>query len=241
MSLRVLNRTSSLAAAKSLARTVRQPVASASVRHYSAAQDDKQVEPKQKANAIIDALPGNSLISKTGYLTLGTGLATFLISKEIYVLNEETLVLIAFGGLMTGLLSYMREPYKAMADEHINRIKNVLTKAREGHKNAVRSRIDQVGEMKDIVKTTKDLFALSKETARLEAEAFELKQKIAVASEVKSVLDSWVRYEASVREREQRKLADQVIAKIMGELEDPKVQKQILDQAVSDVERIARA
>jgi F-type H+-transporting ATPase subunit b len=77
------------------------------------------VEPKEKANSIINALPGNSFISKTGYVTLGTGLATFMISKEIYVFNEESLVLIATTGLLGVLLQYLREPFSNMANEHI--------------------------------------------------------------------------------------------------------------------------
>jgi F-type H+-transporting ATPase subunit b len=79
-----------------------------------------ETEPKQKANSIIDSLPGNSLVSKTGYITLGTGLATFLISKEVYVFNEETLVLVGAGGLLFGLLKYLREPFTTMGNEHIN-------------------------------------------------------------------------------------------------------------------------
>ena len=78
------------------------------------------VEPKQKAASIIDSLPGNSFVSKTGFVTLSTGLATFLISKEIYVFNEETLVLVASGGLLAVLLKYLREPYNNMANDHIN-------------------------------------------------------------------------------------------------------------------------
>lgn len=90
--------------------------------------------------------------------------------------------------------------------------------------------------MKDIVDVTKNLFALSRDTAKLEAEAFELKQQVAVASELKSTLDSWVRYEATVREREQKQLAAYLIEKIHKDLEDPKIQQQILDQAVLDVQ-----
>ncbi|RUS24292.1 hypothetical protein BC938DRAFT_473821 [Jimgerdemannia flammicorona] len=123
---------------------------------------EKEVDPKTKASSIIDALPGNSLVSKTTFVTLGAGLATFLVSKEIYVLNEETLVLIATGSLFVALLKNLKEPYNAMSDEVIQRIKNVLVKAREDHKFAVQDRIDQVGQLKDIVDVTKGLFAISK-------------------------------------------------------------------------------
>ena len=58
-----------------------------------------------------------------------------------------------------------------------------------------------------------------------------------MAHEVKSVLDSWVRYEGQVKQQQQKELADSVIAKIGKELENPKVLDQILKQSVADVER----
>lgn len=70
----------------------------------------------------------------------------------------------------------------------------------------------------------------------MEAKAFELEQKTALAHEAKSVLDSWVRYEGQVKQRQQKELAESVIAKIQKELENPKVLQQILQQSVADVE-----
>ncbi len=78
-----------------------------------------------------------------------------------------------------------------------------------------------------------------KETAKLEAQAFELEQKTALALEAKQVLDSWVRYEGQVKQRQQRELADSIIGKIQKELENPKVLQQILQQSVADVESTA--
>jgi F-type H+-transporting ATPase subunit b len=70
----------------------------------------------------------------------------------------------------------------------------------------------------------------------LEATAFELEQKTALAHEAKQVLDSWVRYEGQVKVRQQRELADSIIGKIQKELENPKTLQQILQQSVADVE-----
>ena len=50
------------------------------------------------------------------------------------------------------------------------------------------------------------------------------------------MLESWVRYEGQVKQRQQRELAEGVINKIRKELESPKQLQQILQQAVSDVE-----
>ena len=51
------------------------------------------------------------------------------------------------------------------------------------------------------------------------------------------MLDSWVRYEGQVKQRQQKELADSIIAKITKELENPKVLEKILSQSVADVER----
>ncbi|CAO3649179.1 unnamed protein product [Cunninghamella echinulata] len=231
MALRLLTKGATAATIARPALTLSgQSIGAVAVRNYSA----------QQANSIIESLPGNSLVTKTGYVTLGTGLATFLISKEIYVFNEETLVLVAAGGLLGVLLKYLREPFTEMGNEHINRIKSVLNQARNDHKTAVQERIDQAGQLKDLVDVTKALFEISRETAKLEAEAFQLKQQVSVAHEVKATLDSWVRHEASLREREQKQLAAYLIEKIQKDLQDPKIQQQILDQAIVDVQKISK-
>ena len=74
------------------------------------------------------------------------------------------------------------------------------------------------------------------ETARLESENFVQQQKIAVAAELKSVLDSWVRYEQQEKEREQADLTKSVIDKVIASLKDEKVQRDILVNAVTEIE-----
>ena len=64
-----------------------------------------------------------------------------------------------------------------------------------------------------------------------------MEQKTALSAEPKAVLDSWVRYEGQVKQRQQQELAQSIIAKIEKELENPKVLDQILKQSVADVER----
>jgi F-type H+-transporting ATPase subunit b len=71
----------------------------------------------------------------------------------------------------------------------------------------------------------------------LESETFVQKQKVAVAGEVKSVLDSWVRYEQQMKESEQAELTKSVIDKVLASIKDEKVQKDILLNAVVEVER----
>jgi ATP synthase B subunit len=45
-----------------------------------------------------------------------------------------------------------------------------------------------------------------------------------------------VRYEGQVKQRQQKELAESIIAKVTKELENPKALQQILQQSVADVE-----
>lgn len=203
-----------------------------------AASDVTPEDPKKKAQSIIDALPGNSLISKTAILSAGAGLSIAAISNEIYVINEETVVAVSLLTVFWAIWNYGGPAYKEWADGHIQRIRDVLNAARRDHKAAVQQRIDSVKALGGVVEITKQLFEVSKETAQLEAKAYELEQRTALVQEAKSVLDSWVRYEGQVKQRQQRELADSIIGKIRKELENPKQLQQILQQSVADVERI---
>lgn len=194
--------------------------------------------PKDKANSIIDSLPGNSIISKTGILATSAAASIYAISSELYVVNDETILLATFIGFM-GLIGKVVAPmYGEFARDRTAHVSKILNDARLNHINAIKDRINQVPNLKDIVSTTKTLFEISKETAALEAESFELKQKVNVANEAKSVLDSWIRYEAQVRQLEQQQLSSNVIAKIQNDLKDPKLQDKILAQAITDVEKL---
>lgn len=129
----------------------------------------------------------------------------------------------------------VRTATRLRAEAGAQKVRGTLNAAREEHTNAVRTRIDSMGDMKDVVDTTKALFEVSKETARLEHESFALRQRVQLASEIKTTLDSWVRFEAQQREDEQRQLVAGVIDKVQKGLSDSQLQKDILASAISEV------
>jgi len=119
-------------------------------------------DPKSKAQAIVDALPGNSLVSKTALLSAGTGLSIAAISNEIYVVNEESIVMISLLSIFWAVGHYGGPMYREWAEGHSNKIKNILNTAREDHTNAVKQRINNVKDLGGVVDITKSLFAVSK-------------------------------------------------------------------------------
>ena len=170
------------------------------------------------------------------------------------MVNEESVVMFCTLSVFWAVAHYGGPMYKEWAQGQVNKIKGILNAAREDHTTAVKQRIDNVKQLGGVVDITKQLFEVSKvgdrraalvllavvdsvqETAQLEAQTFELEQKTALAQEAKSVLDSWVRYEGQVKQRQQRELAENIINKITKELENPKTLQQILQQSVADVE-----
>ncbi|KAI7830672.1 hypothetical protein BC939DRAFT_438708 [Gamsiella multidivaricata] len=79
--------------------------------------EEKQVSPEQRFLITMDSLPGNSLISKTSYVTALTGSSTYLISKEIYIFNQESLVLLAFAATFGGIIKAACGPFNKWADD----------------------------------------------------------------------------------------------------------------------------
>ncbi|KAL2218968.1 putative mitochondrial ATPase subunit ATP4 [Thermoascus aurantiacus ATCC 26904] len=206
-----------------------------------AASNVPSEDPKKKAQSILDALPGQSVASKTAILSAAAGLSIAAISNELYVLNEETVVAFSVLSVFAALAKYGGPLYKQWAEGQIQKQRDILNAARADHTNAVKQRIENVQQLSNVVEITKQLFEVSKETARLEHEAYELEQRVALANQAKQVLDSWVRYEGEVKRRQQAELAQSVISKVQKELENPKVLQQILQQSVADVERILSA
>lgn len=194
-------------------------------------------DPKSKASAILNALPGNSALSKTGILATSAAAVICAISNQFYVINAETILLGTFSGVVFLIVKFLAPAYKEFADERIKKVANILNSSRDKHIGAVKDRINSVSELQNVAEITKILFDVSKETLELEAKSFELKQRVDVAAEAKAVLDSWIRYEASVAQLQQKKIAESVITRVQAELANPKFQDKFLQQAVSDVEK----
>lgn len=196
------------------------------------------VEPKEKAQSIINALPGTNWLSKTGVLATAAAGSIYAISNELLIIHDETILVCTFSAFVALCAKFVAPLYTEWADGEIKKVKDLLNESRKKHVDAVYSRIDSVSQLKDVVSTTQQLFDVSRETAKLEAEAFELKQQIAVTHEAKSTLDAWVRYEQQQRQLEQEQLIQSVLEKVNKEIGNPKFQDKVLAESVAEVEKI---
>lgn len=195
-------------------------------------------DPKTRAQVIIDKLPGNSVLSKTSILGTSTAAAIYAIANELYIINEESLLLVTFLAVCGIMVKYAAPAYTNFAQDRINKVSDVLNSSKDRHINAVKERIETVKELTDVSKITKILFDVSKETVQLEADVFKLKQEVELNRQAKEVLDSWVRYEASLRQLEQKKIAKTVIDRVEKQISDPEFQGKILEQSIKEVENL---
>ena len=177
-------------------------------------------------------------MSKTGVLATSAAAAIYGISNELLVIHDETILVLTFTAFTALVAKFVAPLYTEWADGEIKKVNDLLNESRNKHVSAVQGRIDSVSQLKNVVETTKQLFAISKETAKLEADTFALKQKIAVANQAKSTLDSWVRFEQQQRQLEQEQLIKSVLAKVNKELENPKFQEKVLAESVAEIEKL---
>lgn len=196
------------------------------------------VEPKEKAESIIKAVPGTQWLSKTGVLATAAAGTIYAISNELLIIHDETILVCTFSAFLALCAKFVAPLYTEWADGEIKKVKDILNESRTKHVLAVNDRIESVSKLKNVVSTTQQLFQVSRETAKLEAESFQFKQQIAVANEAKATLDAWVRFEQQQRQLEQQQLTKSVLEKVNSEIANPKFQERVLAESVAEVEKI---
>ena len=107
-------------------------------------------------------MPGNSLASKLAILSGGAGLSIAAISNELYVVNEESIVMLSMFTIYWAIYTYAGPAYKDWAQGQAEKVKGILNAARDDHTNAVKTRISNVQDLSGVIDITKDLFAVSK-------------------------------------------------------------------------------
>ena len=78
------------------------------------------------------------------------------------MVNEESVVMLATLSVFWAVFHYGGPMYKDWAEGQIKKITDILNAAREGHKDAVKARINNVKELGSVIDVTKQLFEVSK-------------------------------------------------------------------------------
>lgn len=198
----------------------------------------KQVDPKVKADELLNKLPSNNWIRNTTSLTLLASASAFALSKELYVFNEESILMASFATCVALVYKQGKPAFLETADAYIANMKKVLTDARAQHSKLVSAQVEESSKLSDITSETKNLFKLSKELIALEKEEYELKQRIELTTQVKQKLEAWNRFEQSQKESEKQRMLNTVLGRINSELAKKETQQQLFAQALRDLDSV---
>ena len=81
--------------------------------------------PTERASELIEKLPSSpGLVTKTGSAILGTGLVATAISQELYVVNEESVILAGFV-VLAAYIAKVRARLSSDFSQRIRRERNV--------------------------------------------------------------------------------------------------------------------
>jgi F-type H+-transporting ATPase subunit b len=179
---------------------------------------------EEQATKLLHALPGKTESDKAQNFVLGTAAAAILLGKEIIPYTGDVVYMLPFTAAMYVLFQqvgpFMGNTYKAIIAEQ----DKIWAESKQKAVVRLESEIHSItgSGITELADVTQGLFEHAKEVTKMEAEAFEHAQKVAYYTKAKQILDEWVRHETAVREREQKRIAEEVIAKVTAAIQDQK-------------------
>ena len=195
-------------------------------------------EVQSRAQGLLAMLPGETAFSKTAYATIGAGLGAFLISKGIYVPNDETLVLVAFAITIRALYNKLSGPVSEYLENSINEMREKWLASSVSEKEKIISSISEMEGFRDHTDVTTSFYSTRHENIILDAELTALKDQYRFFSNIKQRLDETVRKEKDRATEERRAKVEALINGINAALKDPKMQETILKKCISDLEKM---
>jgi F-type H+-transporting ATPase subunit b len=201
-------------------------------------QSQTQPQTQSKLRALINLIPGESAIGKLGYTAVGGGLATFLISQELYIPNDETLVLVAFALATRALYTRLSGPLSAYLDTSIGEIRAKWLASSISEKDSLAERLADMQLFRDAPAVAAAHFATCQENLTMQAELDSLLATQKFIQAVQFKLDDAVRKEREKAAQERRARVEALVVGVQEALKDPKVQDAILKKCLVDLERM---
>lgn len=104
--------------------------------------------------------------------------------------------------------------------------------------NTISMEISELEQFHDYAEATSELFQTKRDNILLEAELHELVERNKFLSAIKTKLDDAVREVAKKKHEERAALIQSIMAGVMNELKDKKLQDAIVTRCLVDLERI---
>lgn len=180
-------------------------------------------------------LPGSDK-SYTALLALTS--SALLFGKEIIPYTADVLFAVPVASVIALGYAYAAPAVKEVTMKAVHEEEKIWTDSKSKAQAVLEQQVTNItgSGVTELVSITEGLFLYAREVVNMEAQVYEHEQKLAYHAKAKQVLDEWVRYESALREREQKRIAEEVIANVMKGVADAKFQEKYLEQCIGDVE-----
>lgn len=175
----------------------------------------------------------------TGPYAFGVGLATFLCSKEIYILEHEYYAGLSIAFMVIYGIKKLGPSVAASLDASVQAADAAFNAGRDEALKAAKSAIDVEKVEQDRAQSMVMLFDAKKENVALQLEAAYRQNLMNVYSETKRRLDYQVERQAVEKRMEQRELVDYVIRGVKSAVTQEQ-EKAALSQCIASLKSLAK-
>ncbi|XP_057305194.1 ATP synthase F(0) complex subunit B1, mitochondrial-like [Hydractinia symbiolongicarpus] len=180
------------------------------------------------------------LAGSSGATMFSIGLASYLISKEIFIINDEVLLLFVMGGTGYQLAKAVGPSIGKMLDERRDTILENLNKGKEMHIKAFEDEIAAEREGEAAIENRKEFFDIVKANNEMRLEVEYRSRLHEVESEVKKRLDYQVDLQNLERSIEEEHISSWVEKQVIGSI-TAKQESDALAQCIKDLNALADA
>lgn len=175
----------------------------------------------------------------TGAWTLGVGVGTYLISKELYVLGPETMVAAVMAGIIYAIMRKAGKPIAEFLDSKSQAILELLTAEKNARKKDIEDALAAQARTESELEIRHDIFDVLKENNAMRMEEEYRRRLHQVSNTVKRRLNYQVDVEQARRKFEQQHMV-QWLEGAVTQLVKGK-QEESLAQCMSDLKKMSAA
>ncbi|KAL9984846.1 hypothetical protein ACROYT_G007183 [Oculina patagonica] len=177
---------------------------------------------------------------ETGHKLLAGGFLTYILSKELLILHDETLLAAVMLGTVYFLYTKISQPVADMLDERSQEILDMYNEGRNSQIDALTKSIEEEKKIEYMLTARKDIVEIMRENNVMSLELEYRNRLHEVVREVKKRLDYQAEMEAFQRKTEQDHIIDWVEREVVKSI-TPQLEKDSVSQCIKDLKAMAPA
>ena len=200
--------------------------------------DELQLEGDNHTASLMSEEEDGSFLEAVGLgpwyrkASLGFMFGITALSKEMYILNEETYVALCLGGFGTLLYFVTRQDVLAWYNAEKNNMLNAQNEAEDKHIAACETFLNSQGSVEGLEAELKHLLSEKQDLVEMEAKANAIKEKIATNAEFQQRLVSLLNKKTDEQNQLYKQLVSDARAYAAAGVQKPAFQKVALEFAI---------